>query len=196
MDHQVTIAGIPLPSDAVWFLAVIAVHVAAGITAAVAGLVAMLSSKAIGRHPRAGSLYYWALVVVNLTMAPIVGVRWPTDNALGLLGVIAFGTAFFGRRARRRGARGWQCVHIPCMAISYITLLTAFYVDNGPHLPLRNRLPPIALWLMPVSIGLPLLAFSWLRRCPPRRTSGRLCPQLITAKNRRGHCQAPNDLHL
>ena len=40
-----------------------------------------------------------------------------------------------GRLARRRLWRGWLRVHVTGMAISYILLLTAFYVDNGPHLP-------------------------------------------------------------
>lgn len=163
------IAGIPLPSSASWFLAIIAVHVAAGIVAAGAGIVAMLSAKTAGRHPRAGSVYFWALVVVCLTMGIVVVVRWPVDNALGALGLVAFGTAFAGRRARRRAARAWQCVHIPCMGLSYIALLTAFYVDNGPHLPLWDRLPTIALWLLPTAVGLPVLAAAWWKRCPPRR---------------------------
>jgi hypothetical protein len=37
-------------------------------------------------------------------------------------------------------------------------LLTAFYVDNGPRLPLWKELPPIAFWTLPSLIGLPLLA--------------------------------------
>jgi hypothetical protein len=55
------------------------------------------------------------------------------------------------------------------MGVSYIALLTAFYVDNGPHLPLWDRLPTLALWLMPTAIGLPVLAGAWWKHCPPRR---------------------------
>ena len=165
MNDQLTIAGIPLPSAAPWFLATIAVHVAAGVTAVLAGLVAMLARKVSGRHPRAGTIYYWALVVVCLTMAVIVIYRWPTDNALGLIGVVAFVAAYIGRRAHRRAERGWECIHIPGMGLSYIALLTAFYVDNGPHLPVWNRLPPLAFWLLPTAVGLPLLLLSWWKRC-------------------------------
>jgi hypothetical protein len=32
-------------------------------------------------------------------------------------------------------------VHVTAMGVSYIVLLTAFYVDNGPHLPLWRSLP-------------------------------------------------------
>ena len=48
-------------------------------------------------------------------------------------------------------------VHVTGMAISYILLLTAFYVDNGPHLPLWRLLPPLAYWLLPSVVGLPIL---------------------------------------
>ena len=35
------------------------------------------------------------------------------------------------------------------MGLSYMAMLTAFYVDNGPHLPLWDRLPTVAFWLLP-----------------------------------------------
>jgi hypothetical protein len=43
------------------------------------------------------------------------------------------------------------------MSLSYIVLMTAFYVDNGPKLPLWDRLPVVAFWIGPSAIGLPLL---------------------------------------
>jgi hypothetical protein len=43
------------------------------------------------------------------------------------------------------------------MGGSYIALLTAFYVDNGPFLPLWNRLPHWTYWLLPAVIGMPLI---------------------------------------
>ena len=172
MSHPTAIAGIPLPSDAPWFLAIIAIHVAAGLTAVIAGIVAMLSAKRAGRHPRAGTVYFWSLTIVSLTMAAIVIWRWPVDNDLGLLGGIAFATAFVGRRAARRARANWRCVHIPCMGTSYVALVTAFYVDNGPHLPLWDRLPPLAFWFLPGAIGFPLIAFAWAKYCP-RKPSAR-----------------------
>jgi hypothetical protein len=42
------------------------------------------------------------------------------------------------------------------MAGSYIALLTGFYVDNGPQLPLWNRLPHWSFWLIPTAVGIPL----------------------------------------
>jgi hypothetical protein len=43
------------------------------------------------------------------------------------------------------------------MGGSYIALLTAVYVDNGPFLPLWNRLPHWTYWLLPAIIGMPLI---------------------------------------
>jgi hypothetical protein len=49
------------------------------------------------------------------------------------------------------------------MSLSYIVLLTAFYVDNGPNLPVWKLLPTIAFWSGPGIIGLPLVARGLLR---------------------------------
>jgi hypothetical protein len=42
-------------------------------------------------------------------------------------------------------------------------MLTAFYVDNGPHLPLWDRLPAWVFWLLPSAIGAPVIARAVLR---------------------------------
>jgi hypothetical protein len=56
------------------------------------------------------------------------------------------------------------------MGASYIALLTAFYVDNGPHLPFWNRLPTLAFWLLPAAVGVPLTAVAWWTYCPVTKT--------------------------
>jgi hypothetical protein len=45
--------------------------------------------------------------------------------------VIAFTAAFAGRRHRREHRPG-DSPHITGMGLSYVALLTTFYVDNGP----------------------------------------------------------------
>jgi hypothetical protein len=157
MGEGISLAGIPIPSREPWFLAIVGVHVLAGILAVVAGATAMLSPKAPGRHPRAGTVYFWALVTVCVSMSALAVARWPIDNHLVVLGVLALGSATIGRAAHRRLWRGWVRVHISLMGLSYVLMLTAFYVDNGPHLPLWNRLPPLAFWLLPTLVGLPLI---------------------------------------
>ena len=117
----------------------------------------MLTPKHAGRHPSAGAVYYWSLVVVSLTMAALSILRWPHDTHLLVLGILSFGAAAVGRMARRRLWRGWLPVHVTGMSVSYILLLTAFYVDNGPNLPLWRSLPPVAHWLLPGAVGVPIL---------------------------------------
>ena len=153
LQQEIVIAGIPVPSGEPWFLAILAIHVSAGLVAVVAGAVAMLSHKTAGRHPRSGAIYFWALVVITLTMIALTVARWPANNHLAVLGVFSMTAATVGRHARRTGRPGWQRVHIPGMGLSYVLMLTAFYVDNGPHLPLWNRLPDWSFWFLPTFVG-------------------------------------------
>jgi hypothetical protein len=162
-DQGIVVLGIPIPSSSPIFLAIVGVHVIAGLLCTVAGIVAMLSPKRAGRHPTSGTVYYWSLVVVFLTMATLSILRWPANTHLFILGIFSFGAGTVGRMARRRTWRGWLPVHITGMAVSYILLLTAFYVDNGPHLPLWSSLPPVAYWVGPSLVGIPLLAWALVR---------------------------------
>lgn len=143
-DQGVVVLGIPIPSSSPVFLTVVAVHVAAGLVCPVTGIVAMLAPKRSGRHPTAGSVYYWSLVVVFVTMGALTVLRWPANNHLFALGLGSFVAGSVGRRARRVLHPGWAPVHVTGMALSYILLLTAFYVDNGLHLPLWRSLPRVA----------------------------------------------------
>ena len=161
--NPIDIGGIPLPSDAPLFLALVALHVAAGFICVIAGAVAMLSHKAPGRHPQAGAVYYWALAVVFITMLLIGVSRWAEDYHLVTLGALSFLAGTLGRRARRRQWPHWTRTHMAGMGASYILLVTAFYVDNGPNLPLWRLLPPVAFWFLPASIGAPILVYALLR---------------------------------
>jgi hypothetical protein len=49
------------------------------------------------------------------------------------------------------------------MGLSYILMLTAFYVDNGKNLPLWRELPQWAFWMLPAGIGLPVMVYALLR---------------------------------
>src|SRR2546429_7528662 len=50
----------------------------------------------------------------------------------------------------------WHGVAMPG---SYVAVFTGFYVDNGPQLPLWDRLPHLAYWLLPAMVGASL---TWL----------------------------------
>jgi hypothetical protein len=147
--------GAPVP---LVFGLVLLVHIPAGLTGVVTGAVALLSRKQPGRHPALGEVYFWALMVVFGTATILAAMRWAESAYLFVLGAIAVGFASVGYGARKGRWPGWLTIHMVGMSLSYIVLLTAFYVDNGPRLPLWNRLPTIAFWVGPSVIGLPLLA--------------------------------------
>lgn len=166
---SIIVAGIEIPSSDPAFLVVVGVHVLLGLTCTITGIIAMLSAKRQGRHPSFGSFYYWCLMGVFVTASALAAVRWTEDYHLFILGTLAFAAAYLGRRARRKRWSNWVKLHITGMGMSYVLLLTAFYVDNGKNLPLWRELPPIAYWLIPAAVGIPLIVRALLRH-PLART--------------------------
>ena len=61
---EITVAGIVVPCDAPFFLAVVGLHVSIALVCIVSGAIAMLSEKRAGRHPKAGTVYHWFLTAV------------------------------------------------------------------------------------------------------------------------------------
>lgn len=111
-------------------------------------------------------------------MAALSILRWPRNTHLLVLGILSFGAGVVGRRARQRLWRRWVPVHIAGMAVSYILLLTAFYVDNGPHLPIWSSLPPVAYWVGPSLVGIPILAWALTRHTKIRGSNSAEQPTL------------------
>jgi hypothetical protein len=155
------IAGLHVPDAGALFFTALAFHVAAGVTAVAAGLLATTAGKRPGRHPRAGAVYLYALAVVFVTASVMAALRWRQDWHLFFIATVAFGLAAVGwwarrHRARRRRPRRWMPWHGWAMAGSYMALFTGFYVDNGPQLPVWDRLPHLTYWLIPAAVGVPL----------------------------------------
>lgn len=117
------------------FLTALGFHVLAGMACVGSGAVAMLSAKQPGRHPGFGTIYF-------------------------MLGALAFAAASVGRAARRRRRPGWARIHIIGMGVSYIVLLTAFYVATGNQLPFWRDLSPVVYWVLPSLIGIPLIVYA------------------------------------
>jgi hypothetical protein len=164
--------GIEVPCDSAAFLVVLAIHIPFGIACVLAGLVALLSKKQSGRHPKFGTVYYWSLTVVFVSAGVMTSLRWAEDYHLFILGTLSFAAALFGRMARRRRWNGWVRLHILGMGLSYILMLTAFYVDNGKSLPLWKELPTLAYWILPSAVGVPLIVHALLHH-PLARQSGK-----------------------
>src|SRR6516165_9765550 len=151
------ILGDEVASAAPLFLAFLVVHVLAGLTAVITGAIAALVRKGSPRHIRAGRWYYRAITAVFVTATVLAAMRWRQDYYLFIIGAVAFTAATIGYQHRRRHRPG-DTGHIAGMGVAYVAMLTAFYVDNGPHLPLWDRLPTLAFWLLPTAIGAPIIA--------------------------------------
>jgi hypothetical protein len=168
------ILGDQVGSTAPAFLAFLALHVIAGLTAVLTGAIAALARKGSPRHIRAGRWFYRAITVAFATATVLSAMRWRQDYYLFIIGAAAFTAATIGYQHRRRHRPG-DTGHIAGMGIGYTAMLTAFYVDNGPHLPLWDRLPVLAFWLLPSAIAAPLIARAVIRarhatRTPPAPT--------------------------
>ena len=162
-ENETSIAGIVIPSDSPFFLAVVGLHILVALVCVITGVVAMLSNKRPGRHPTFGTIYYWCLSVVFVSATVLSAIRWVEDYHLFVLGVLSFTAASLGRTALRRRWRNWVRLHIAGMGMSYVFLLIAFYVDNGKNLPLWRELPPTTYWLLPTVLGVPLIIHALLR---------------------------------
>lgn len=170
MPHETTnILGIEVPSTDPLFLSIVLAHIGVGLICVITGAVAMLSPKAAGRHPNFGTIYFWSLSIVFVTAGVLAIMRWAEDYHLFALGAVSFAAAVFGRSARRARWHDWARLHITGMGMSYILLLTAFYVDNGKSLPIWRDLPAWSYWVLPFAVGLPVVLWALLRHPLARR---------------------------
>jgi hypothetical protein len=163
---MVDIPGLPTPDAGPVFDLALLVHIAAGLVAVASGLLAMLTRKGGQWHIATGRVFAVGIVGLFATMLVMTVIRWPATVHLAFLGAVALVAAALGWRNRRR--HGSDAFHIACMGTAYIAMLTAFYVDNGPHLPVWELLPDWAFWFLPTAIGAPLTVWA-IRR---HRTTG------------------------
>jgi hypothetical protein len=104
--------------------------------------------------------------------APVLAaVDWAHRWHLVVLGGVALASAALGYCAVRLSRPPRLIAHLVGMSSGYIAMLTAFYVDNGPRLPLWDQLPDLALWLLPTAVGAPFVVRAARRR---RRGRGRV----------------------
>ena len=162
-EKTISILGIVVPNESPLFVSLVGVHVLIALAAVIAGVAAMLSKKGIGRHSTFGSVYFWLMFGVFVTATALSAMRWTHDRHLFVLGALAFACVTFGRSSLRRRGRARLAAHLSGMGVSYVLLLTAFYVDNGRNLPLWKNLPTIAYWTVPALVGIPIIVRTLLR---------------------------------
>lgn len=164
--------GLPIPDEGALFDLALGCHIAAGLTCVLTGALAATAPKRPGRHTLSGRIFFWSLAVVFASSTIMAALRFAQDWHLLLIGTLAFGSGCLGYLARRRRRPGWLRVHIPAMGGAYVALFTGFYVDNGPHLPVWDRLPSLAYWTLPSLVGVPLVLRALARRRLLRKRSG------------------------
>ena len=81
------ILGDQVGSTAPTFLAILAVHVIAGLAAVITGAIAALTRKGSHRHIRAGRWYCLSISMVFATAAGLAAMRWAQDSYLLIIAV-------------------------------------------------------------------------------------------------------------
>ncbi len=162
-EDTTVVLGIPIPFTDPVYLGIVGIHVLFGLAAVMTGIVAMLRKKGRGQHSYWGTVYFWCLSGIFVTMSALSIMRWTENYHLFVLGGLSFASAFLGRMAARWHRSQWVRLHLAGMGTSYILMLTAFHVDNGKNLPLWRELPQIAFWFLPAVIGVPLILYVLLR---------------------------------
>lgn len=159
-DHKTIFFGVPIPSDNKVFLIFIGIHIILGLTCTISGIVAMMSKKGRGTHSKAGKIYYWGMTALFTTVIITSIMRWPYNIHLLIVGTMAYFFTFLGRRIARKQKANWTRLHTICMGISFVLLMTGFYVDNGKNLPFWNQFSYLFFWIFPTAVGIPIIIYA------------------------------------
>lgn len=170
MEESSDLFGIPVPSSDKTFLAFLVIHIFIALTAVVSGLIAMLSNKVSKQHLTFGRIYLWSMLSSFIVVVLLSVMRWPHNIHLLLIGFFASILTYTGYRSASIKGRPSRQLHIICMGLSYVLLMTGFYVDNGRHLPFWKLFPQWFFWIFPAAVGLPIVFFTIKRHSLTRRT--------------------------
>jgi hypothetical protein len=161
--------GIPVPSSDEKFIVFVIIHIMISLIAVISGLFAMFSDKKKGMHTTSGAVYYWSMLSSFVTVIILSIMRWPHNIHLLTIGTMAVVFTFTGRRLSRSKPQRWTRFHTLCMGMSYVLLLTGFYVDNGKNLPLWKLLPQWSFYVIPSLVGIPIIIRMYLTHPLNRR---------------------------
>lgn len=157
MEDQTDLFGIPVPSTNEVFLTFVVIHILVALVCLISGLVAMLREKGQQPHSRAGRVYFRAMLIVFFTIVILSIMRWPHNIHLLCIGTLALAAAWVGQRLVKSSAGRRTRVHTILMGMSYVLLLTGFYVDNGKNLPFWRQFPQWFFWIFPSVAGVPVI---------------------------------------
>jgi len=157
MEEQTDLLGIPIPSTDKIFIAFVIVHILISLVAVVTGVLAMFAEKTSVRHRRNGSIYFWSISFSFVTVLILSMMRWPHNIHLLTIGTFTFCLTYLGRTMAKSKRNDWTRLHTICMGLSYVLLLTGFYVDNGKNLPFWSMFPEWFFYLFPSLVGIPVI---------------------------------------
>lgn len=165
MEEETNLFGIPVPSTDKVFLTFIVVHILISLVCVVSGLLAMITEKGYRKHSTFGKVYFWSMLSAFLTVVILSIMRWPHNVHLLSIGIMAVTSASLGYRLTKTKKKSWTRLHTILMSLSYIFLLTGFYVDNGKNLPFWKLFPQWFFWIFPTAVGIPII-LTVLKRHP------------------------------
>jgi uncharacterized membrane protein len=159
----------------------LAIHIAAGAVAVLAGYAAILASKGGGVHRRAGMVFVCAMVVMGIAAVGVSFARDLPNNRLGgpvpmimLLGTVILGAAIGDVRRLRaplRTASARIVRHLWRMCWAFWIATGSFFIGQMDEFP--AWLQSFALMAIPAFLPLVLMAY-WLWRVRIRRVMARL----------------------
>jgi hypothetical protein len=149
--------GIPVPSTDPAFLVLVVAHIVISFVAVASGLLAMLSEKTSRKHRINGRIYFLSITTSFITIMTLSLMRWSENTPLLIIGVLTFALTFVGRQLSKIKSNGWTRLHTICMGLSYVLLLTGFYVDNGKNLPFWRMFPIWFFYFFPPLVGIPII---------------------------------------
>lgn len=99
------------------------IHIAAGFTALLFGLVAMLTTKGQAWHNKTGLIYFWAMMIVALTSTIISLSSSPINLFLFVVGIFSFYLTFTGYRSTKVKNNSPQLLDKSVTALMLLTTL-------------------------------------------------------------------------
>jgi hypothetical protein len=170
MEETTNIFGIPVPSTDKVFLTFVVIHILISLISVLSGFSAMLIKKTNKRHSYFGRIYLWSMVSAYGTVVILSVMRWRHNIHLLTIGTLAVVFTYTGYRLARNQKKNWTRLHTICMGLSYIFLLTGFYIDNGKNLPFWRQFPQWFFWVFPSTVGIPIIVYALLRNPLNRRS--------------------------
>ncbi len=124
-------------------------HITLGTLGLLLGLLAMLSRKRPGFHPRIGEAYHWVMLGVCVSAGALAILDWERLWMFLPITTGSYAFALAGYGAAKLRFPGWLKVHVIGQGGSCIALLTALLVVNWDS---------AWAWAIPTLLGTPLIA--------------------------------------